>query len=100
MLAGRTMWSERNARAAPRGGGAALVGHHHALDRAEHRDVLVGVASMASTSCRAVADHLWIDRRAVYFLASLVPHADAAAAVAQLRPRHAKMLHQRVGGRR
>src|SRR5712664_1543575 len=40
---GRGELSERGADAAFGGNGAALVGHHRALDRAEHRDGIVGM---------------------------------------------------------
>jgi hypothetical protein len=43
--------SERGADAALGGDDAALVGHHRALDRAEHRDLLVGMVVEAG------ADH-------------------------------------------
>src|SRR4051812_16549935 len=40
--AGANAGSERDANATLRGAGAALVGHHHALDRAEHGHVAAG----------------------------------------------------------
>ena len=40
--AGANAGSERDANAAPRGASAPLVGHHHALDRAEHGHVAAG----------------------------------------------------------
>src|SRR5947209_4155155 len=45
--------SERDAEAALGAGGAALVGHRHALERAEQRDVLAGVIVDARAEHRA-----------------------------------------------
>ena len=45
--------SKRDADAALGGGGAALVGHRHALDRAEQRDVQAGVIVEARAEHRA-----------------------------------------------
>src|SRR3954453_16269695 len=50
-----TPQSKRDAQAASGGGGAALVGHRDALDRAEYRDVPAGVIVEAGTEHRADA---------------------------------------------